>query len=294
MCKSKSHRSGNSTTWKLGRLYSRKWRNVVWASVAAAGLGLGTAKANAAESLWISAPNWSYSAAYAATSSNFAYFWGLSVGAGTFSFAGAYASDAFGSAAALAVASAGNGGYGAVDAVGFADPYAGIGIDTPLLNPSLPGSYPGSKPGTDPISGSYTVSDTGITFSSESSSELNGADGLQAFLYTGGTDQTSLDALLGATGTSGNTSAGDISSITALEGLSSLTALDPVVSDPSSNTGITFTNAITNSEQADVILVGFEDAASTPVPSALSLSLLGILGLGGLAIIKRTRRALRA
>ena len=304
MGKNKSYRGGMVPGRNFTRMYARTWRNVALAAAMAAGMGLGATGANAAESLWISAPDWSYSAAYAATSSNFAYFWGLSSGQGTYSFAGAYANDAFGSAAAFAVASAGYGGYGAVDAVGFADPYAGIEIDNSSFSSgdiSNTKDYLHTKPSPDPFSSAhtYTISDSGITFSSELSSELNGADGLQAFLYTGGSDPTSFDTLLGLTGTSGNSSSGNVSSITALEGIAStsngvLTALDPVISDPASNAGITFTTSITSAQQADVILVGFEDAASTPIPSSLSLSMLGLLGLAGLAIMRRRSRLRRS
>jgi hypothetical protein len=295
MCKIKSYRGGMMPMRNFTDGSSCIWRKIVLAVGLAAGVAMGTSAANAAESLWISAPNWSYSAAAADSPAGWAYFWGLSVGANTYSFAYAFSNDGVGDAAyAFAVASANSfGGYGAVDAVGFADPYSGIDINDSFGHDSIPGDYPTSKPGSDPLTSAYTVSDSGISFNSESSSELNGSDGLQAFLYTGGTDQSSLDTLLGATGTGGNTSAGDISSITALEGLGSLTALDPVISDPSSNNGITFTNPISNTQQTDVILVGFENAASAPVPASLSLSVLGLFGLGSLALMRRARGRLR-
>ena len=132
--------------------------------------------------------NWSYSAAAASSPAGTAYYWGLSVGPGSYSWAYAFSHSPFGSADAFAEASAGGlGGMGAADAAGIADPYAGVGIDISLTDPSIPGGYPTSLPGSDPLSAPYTVSPTGITFTGMGE-ELNGADAIQAFEYTGSTD----------------------------------------------------------------------------------------------------------
>src|SRR5580658_7204029 len=90
---------------------------------------LSVAPAKAAAALWISAPTWSYSAAAAQSPVGFAYYWGLSVGPGTFSWAGAYSNDGLGDAGyAFAEAATGQGGLGAVLVSGLADPYGEIAV----------------------------------------------------------------------------------------------------------------------------------------------------------------------
>ena len=263
-------------------------KNVALAAAVMAVLGMRTVAAHAAESLWISAPDWSYSAAYAATQTTFGYYWALSLGSTSYSWAGANAIDANGSAYAFAEASADDlGGMGAVYASGIADPSSGAGLNLAPPNPADLGSFP-SSPGSDPFfSTPYTPTTDGVEFTSESSSQTNGADGLQAFLYKGGTDQASLDTLLGLSGTSGTSSSGDVSDIATLEGNGSLTPLDPVMLNPETGKPITFNELLDAQQQSEVFLAGFQSAASAPVPSALALTMLGLLGLGGLALARR-------
>lgn len=246
----------------------------------------GVQRAQAGAFLWISAPTWTYSAAAAASPIGSAYFYGFSIGAGTYSWAYAFSNDGVGDAAyAFAEAATGLGGVGGVQVGGVADPYAGVGIDTSLIDPSNPSDYPTTDPTTDPFSTPYTVSDTGITFS-ENSSELNGVDELQAFEYTGPTDASDLEALLGASAESGTTSAGDVTDINPLISDLSLIPLDNLVTDPSSLSGLTFTENDSDVNTADVILVG-EGGASAPEPTPAFLLGTGILGLGWLAVRRR-------
>src|SRR5580698_349304 len=137
--------------------------------------------AKAAAALWISAPGWSYSAAAAQSPIGSAYYWGLSVGAGTYSWAYAFSNDGAGDAAyAFAEAAVGRGGMGAIQVAGLADPFAGNSIDIGLDNPANPSGYPTTEPGSNPFLSSYTVSGSGITFTG-TGSELNGDDELEAF-----------------------------------------------------------------------------------------------------------------
>ncbi len=195
-------------------------------------MGLWATQAKAAAALWISAPNWSYSAAAAESPIGFAYFWGFSVGPGTYSWAGAFSNDGLGDAAyAFAEAAVGRGGMGAVQVAGFADPYAGESIDIGLIDPSNGGGYPTSKPGTNPFSSSYTVNGSGITFT-ENGSELNGDNQLEAFVYNGNTDMASLESELGASSDSGSSSAGDVTDFSTLTGDLGLMPLDAPMDDP--------------------------------------------------------------
>ena len=264
---------------------TRRLRKVALGVAGVVAVGWGAASAKAASCLWISAPTWSYSSAAAESPIGWAYFWGLSVGAGTYSFAYAYSHDGvLGSADAFAEASAGNlGGMGAVDVSGlFADPYAGVGIDISLTDPSNAGGYPTSKPGSNPFSSAYTVSATGITLTG-SGQELHGVDELQAFVYNGNTDLASLEAALGASSDSGTSSSGDVTDLSALATDFGLIPLDPVITDPGSLTGITFTENDTGLNTANVILVGMANAA-VPLPPALpaGLALMGMVGVGAL------------
>ena len=241
--------------------------------------GAQTAKAGAF--LWISAPAWTYSAAAAASPAGSAYFWALSVGAGTWSWAGAFSNDGVGDAAyAFAEAATGLGGLGAVNVAGFADPFADVGLGI-SIDPSNPGGFPTSDPNTDPFSaGAYTVSGTGITFNNESSSELNGVDEIEAFEYTGGTDMTSLENELGVSAESGISSTGDVTDFGSLTSLLGLVPLDSPDMDPSSNlAGLTFTENDSNVITADVIVVAEGDAVSTPEPATAGLLVASVLGL---------------
>lgn len=271
-----------------------KWRRP-WCILLPAALLLITfdASANAADFLWISAPNWSYSAAAATSPAGTAYYWGLSVGPTSYSYAGAFSTSPFGSAAAFAVASAGGlGGFGAADAAGIADPWSGVGIDIGLTDPSNPSGYPTSIPGSNPLWWPYTITDLGITFSSDSSSEMNGTDGIEAFYYTGGTDTASLENDFGASDMGDQTSTGDVTDVTALmsDFGSTLIPLDGLVTDPNglANMELLFNENVDplTFNPNDVILVGEGDAASTPEPTELA----ALIGMGALALLLVARR----
>ncbi len=294
MCKTKSYRGGSVPVRNFAKVDRHLWRNVALAAAVAAGVGMGATAANAAAALWISAPDWSYSAAAAASPSGSIYFWALSVGPGTYTWAWAYSHNALGSADAYAEASANSlGGVCAAQASGFADPAADVGIDTTPLNGFDTSSYPTSgKPSSDPLSSAYTVTDTGITFTSGSAgyNSPGAGDAIEAFLYSGNSSASyaSLETALGASSSSGSSSAGDVTSISTLETDLGLTPLDAAVSDPGNLSSLAFTENYSSSMTLDnVILVGMSDAASAPVPSALSLSMLGVLGLGSLALARR-------
>lgn len=250
---------------------------------------LSVTPAKAAAALWISAPTWSYSAAAADSPVGWAYFWGLSVGAGTYSFAYAFSNDGLGDAGyAFAEAAVAQGGMGAVQVSGFADPYAGNSIDISLVDPSNPSGYPQTSPGSDPFSSSYTISGTGITFTG-SGSELNGSDELEAFVYNGATDMTSLESELGAASSSGTTSSGDVTDLSTLTGDLGLVPLDAPIVDPGSLNSLSFTEntANLNANDNNVILVGVSDAVSAPEPGTG-----GLLGIGMASLlIWRKRRA---
>jgi hypothetical protein len=258
------------------------WRRRLSRVFAPAALVLGICgsvqTANAGAFLWISAPNFTYSAAAAASPTGTAYFWAFSVGAGTYSYAYAFSNNALGNAYAFAEAATGLGGLGGVNVAGVADPFAGVGIDIPLTDPSNPGGFPTSKPGTDPFSTPYDVSGTGITLNG-SGSELNGVDELQAFSYTGGTNLSTLEGELGASAGNGTTSAGDVTAISSLMSDLSLIPLDNLVTDPSSLSGLTFTENTSGLNTANVVLVGEGEAASTPEPAPAFLLATGLLGL---------------
>jgi hypothetical protein len=242
--------------------------------------------ADAAAFLWISAPTWSYSAAAAASPAGSIYFWGLSLGAGSFSYAAAYSTGVGGSAAAYAVARAGVGGAGAAGAAGFADPYAGVGVDIAqipsgdLSNPSDYGSDTSSDSSTAPSGSPYTVSTTGITFSG-SGTELNGVDDVEAFLFNGNSSDLCTD--LGGSGCTSNDSSGGARDITALTSDLSLIPLDPLITDPDNLSSLNFTENDSSVNTADVILVG--QGAAVPEPESVlllgsGLLLMGLIGAG--------------
>jgi hypothetical protein len=252
---------------------------------------LSVAPAKAAAALWISAPTWSYSAAAAQSPAGWAYFWGLSVGPGTYSWAYAFSNDGNGNAAyAFAEAAVAQGGMGGVQVAGLADPYAGVGIDVSLTDPSNPSGYPTSDPASDPFSSSYTVSGTGITFTGNGQ-ELNGNDGLEAFVYDGSSSMASLESELGASSSSGSTSSGDVTGLSALASDFSLIPLDPLIVDPSSLSSLSFTEntADINPNYNNVVLVGVMNA----VPEPCAAGLLGI-GMASLLIFRQRRAAATA
>lgn len=255
-------------------------------AVAICAMGLSVTRAKAAAALWISAPTWSYSAAAADSPAGWAYFWGFSAGAGTYSWAYAFSNDGAGDAAyAFAEAATGQGGMGGVQVAGLADPYAGVGIDISLTDPSNPSGYPTSDPASDPFSSSYTVSGTGITFTGNGE-ELNGADELEAFVYNGSTSESTLESELGASGNSGNSSAGDVTDFSTLESDLGLTPLDAPVVDPGSINSLSFTENTGGLNPNNVILVGMMDA----VPEPGAAWLLGI-GMASLLIFRKRRAA---
>ena len=255
-------------------------------------MGLSVAPAKAASALWISAPTWSYSAAAAHSPVGWAYFWGLSVGPGSYSWAYAYSVGGGGAAYAFAEAAVAQGGMGAVQVAGLADPYAGNSIDISLVDPSNPSGYPQSEPGSDPLSSSYTVSGSGITFTG-SGEEMNGDDELEAFVYNGNTDMASLESELGASSSSGSTSSGDVTGLSTLESDFGLIPLDAPIDDPSSISSLNFTENTGDiaGNFDNVVLVGMSDAVSTPEPCAAWL--LGI-GMASFLIFRKRRAAVVA
>jgi hypothetical protein len=175
---------------------------------------------------------------------------------------------------------------GAFQFAGAADPFAGSSIDIPLIDPSNPSLYPVTDPSSNPFSTPYTVSATGITFTG-SGSELNGEDEFEAFVYNGPTDMADLESELGAASSSGTTSAGDVTGLSALEGDFNLIPLDAPMGDPSSLNSLTFTENTgdLNANESNVILVSIE-ALPEPGPAWL----LGI-GAASLLIFRKVRAA---
>jgi hypothetical protein len=245
-----------------------------------AAMGLWAAQAKAAAALWISTPTWSYSAAAADSPIGSVYFWGLSAGPGTYSFAYAFSNDGLGDAGyAFAEAAVGQGGMGAVQVAGFADPYAGESIDIPLTDPSNPSGYPASKPGSDPFSSSYTVTPTGINFT-ENGQELNGDFELEAFVDKGLTDMASLEADLGVSSDSGTTSTGDVTDFGTLMSDFDLEPLDAPTDDPGSIASLGFTENTgdIDGNMDNVVLIG--KATAAPEPASVVLLAGGLIGLG--------------
>jgi hypothetical protein len=248
-------------------------------------MDLSVLPARASGALWISAPTWSYSAALAQSPAGTAYYWGLSVGVGSYSWAYAFSNDGLGDAAyAFAMASAGRGGMGAFQFAGAADPFGGDAINIPLIDPSNPSLYPTTDPSSNPFSTPYTISATGVTFTG-SGSELNGEDEIEAFVYNGSTSMSGLEAELGATGSSGTTSAGDVTGLSTLESDFGLIPLDAPVGDPSSLSSLTFTENTGDlgAGENNVILVSIQT-----VPEPGPVWLLGI-GAASLLIFRKLR-----
>ena len=275
----------------LYRRHSSQIKLALAVAGTATAMELTEAPARASGTLWISAPTWSYSAALAQSPVGTAYFWGLSVGVGSSSFAYAFSNDGLGDAGyAFAQAAAGRGGRGAWIATGFADPWGGDAVDAPLIDPSNPSSYPTSDPGVGDWYVPYTISNSGINFTTETGNQLNGDFQLEAFVYDGASDMASLEAELGASSSSGTTSTGDVTDFTTLENDFSLIPLESAIDDPNGIASLPFNengNDI-HGNYDNVILVGMSDGASTPEPSAVWLS--GI-GLAGLMIFRKLRPA---
>ncbi len=239
--------------------------------------------ANASAFFWISAPNWTYSAAAAACPAGIAKFWGLSVGANSFSYAYAYCHHPLGSSAAYAVAAAGRGGAGAAVAVGFADPWANMDIGIPLEGgATTPQSFSGI--GSDTYSSftdDYDVFNDHISFTSSGDAEFGSPalTHIAAYEYTGSNALDDLCALFGASagcGSPGANSVGDVTDFSTFEtdfgsnlvSLGSLT--DPDLSQP-----LNFNQTVSN--LSNIILVGEGDAAAVPEPNSILLFGAGLL-----------------
>jgi hypothetical protein len=243
---------------------------------------LSEAPAKAAGTLWVSAWNWSYSAALAQSPVGTAYFWGLSVGANSYSYAYAFSNDGLGDAGyAYAQAAARRGGRGAWIATGFADPYGGDALDASLVDPSNPAGYPTIDPGSDAFATPYTITPTAIDFTSESGNQLNGDYQLEAFIDNGATDMASLEADLGASSSGGTNSVGDVTTFATLQHDFSLIPLDSPTDDPNGLSSLAFTEnaSMVDSNMDNVIIVGMSDGSSVPEPSAVWLSGIGLAGL---------------
>jgi hypothetical protein len=247
-----------------------------------AAMGLWAAQARGAAALWISAPTWSYSAAAAQSPIGGIYFWAFSVGAGTYSWAGAFSNDGAGDAAyAFAEAAAGRGGLAAVLVTGAADPWASESIDVPNIDPSLSGSFPTSKPGADPFSSTYTVDGSGIHFpTNESGQELNADFELEAFVYNGSNTETDIEGELGASTDNGTTSAGDVTDFSHLTADLGLFPLDAPMDDSNGLSSLNFNENTGMIDQNfdNVVLVGVSTAA--PEPASVVLLSCGLAGLG--------------
>jgi PEP-CTERM motif len=247
-----------------------------------AAMGLGAAPAKGAAALWISAPTWSYSAAAAASPVGSVYFWGLSVGVNSYSWAGAFSNDGLGDAAyAYATARAGRGGLGLVLVTGFADPWAGGSIDIPLLDPSLSSDYPSTNSGTDPFASAppYSANGTGITFT-EHSSDLNGDFELEAFAYNGSSLDANLQSELHLTGDTGSTLSGDVTDFADLTTDLGLIPLDAPIDDQDGLSSLSFTEnpGAAHANGDNVVLVGI--AKAVPEPASVVLLSGGMAGLG--------------
>src|SRR5487761_1934211 len=209
--------------------------------------GAGIVPANAAAFLWIAAGNWSYSAAACATPGAAFYAWFLAVGAGATTAAWTACSGPFGGSASFAVAKAGVGGAGAAFAGGFADPYAGLSVDTSLTGLSNSSTYQGDSTNGSAFNSepSYTLNggDTALTLNL-SGVDLSAVEQLTAFQYTGDTTQSGLCSLLGGSGCGSQSSnqAGDVTNLSTLETDLGLGTPLGTLSDPTSGSSLPFTS----------------------------------------------------
>ncbi len=252
-------------------------RRIMGLLVAVLALGAfgGSRPADAAAWMWVSAPGWSYSAATcaAAPGSSF-YAWALFTGP---TYAWTACSGAFGSSASGAAAVPGVGGAGYADAVGAADPYADLSIDTTSMLGS-PNNYTSET--TDFSVSTSGDEMTGITFPSGGlDSILGGADQLDAYLYTGASACSTFATLLGlsCSGSSETSAAStDISDFDTANGFTLLGS----ESDPASLTSLPFSIDEPTSDEGELILVAEGDAVSTPEPASGAVFSVGLLALG--------------
>ena len=120
----------------------------------------------------------------------------------------------------------------------------------------------------------------------ETDENLNGVDEIQAFLYTGPTDESDLDSEFGAPSNSMNgtgIAAGDVDSLSTLGTDLNLVPLDAPDTDMDNLSSLMYTENDGSVNPADVILV----AEGVPEPMSASLLALG----GALALLARRRSA---
>lgn len=271
--------------------------------------------AGAAAFLAINGGTWSYSAAEALSPAGVAYFWGLSAGVGSVSYAYAYSFAPGGQAAAYAIARAGFGWRGAWYAAGFADPQADVGLGIPdISSPStlsaLVGAQNSSGLGSEvtaaataagSLSGTpYTITyDTngeidGVTFNpgnGDSGSETNAYDAL-ALVVVSSAGESDFCTAIGDPSCAGETAqtnaGGDVYTIPGvLADLGGSVLYDEIDSDPANlaSGSFTFPDLAGTSSASTVLLLG----VGNTVPEPASAGVLAA-ALAGLAAMARRRR----